>query len=128
MDEKLKKHGAISWSELMTTDVDAAKTFYGQLFGWKFEDAPMEGMTYTVVRVNDDEVAGMMPLPEGAPPDMPPVWGLYITVDNVDNVAEQATTLGAKIHMPPQDIPQVGRFCVIQDPQGAFISIISYAD
>lgn len=128
MDDKLKKHGAISWSELMTTDAAAAKSFYGQLFGWKFEDAPMEETTYTVVKVNDDEMAGMMPIPAGAPPDMPPVWGLYITVDNVDEVAEKATAMGAVIHVPPQDIPQVGRFCTLQDPQGAVISIISYAD
>lgn len=126
MDDKLKKHGAISWSELMTTDVSAAKSFYGELFGWQFEDMPTENMTYSVVKANDDEVAGIMPFPEGAPADMPPVWGLYITVDNVDAVAEKATTLGAKIHMPPQDIPDVGRFCVLQDPQGAFLSIITY--
>lgn len=128
MDDKLKKHGAISWSELMTTDVSAAKSFYGELFGWQFEDMPMEkeNMTYSVVKANNDEVAGIMPFPEGAPADMPPVWGLYITVDDVDAVAEKATALGAKIHMPPQDIPEVGRFCVLQDPQGAFISIITY--
>ena len=57
---------------------------------------------------------------------MPPNWGLYITVDDVDATAEQATGMGAKIIMPPQDIPEVGRFCVMQDPQGAFISIITY--
>jgi uncharacterized protein len=125
MDDKLKKHGAISWSELMTTDVSAAKSFYGELFGWRFEDAPMENMTYTVVKANDDEVAGIMPMPEEAP-EMPPVWGLYITVDNVDEATEKATGLGAKVQMPPMDIPGVGRFCVLQDPQGAFISIISY--
>jgi predicted enzyme related to lactoylglutathione lyase len=68
----------------------------------------------------------MMPIPEGAPAEMPPVWGLYITVDNVDAVVKKATTLGAKIQMPPQDIPEEGRFCVLQDPQGAFISIITY--
>ena len=128
MDDKLKKHGAISWSELLTTNVAAAKSFYGELFGWQFEDAPMENMTYTVVKANDDEVAGIMAMPEGAPAGMPPVWGLYVTVDNVDAAAEKATTLGAEIHLPPQDIPQVGRFCVLQDPQGAFISIISYVN
>lgn len=126
MDDKLKKHGAISWSELMTTDVSAAKSFYGELFGWQFEDMPTESMTYSVVKANDDEVAGIMPFPEGVPADMPPVWGLYITVDNVDAVAEKATALGAKIQMPPMDIPDVGRFCVLQDPQGASISIITY--
>jgi predicted enzyme related to lactoylglutathione lyase len=125
MDEKLKKHGSISWSELITSDVPAAKKFYGQLFGWTFEDMPVEESTYTVVTANDDEIAGIMPFPPEAPP-MPPNWGLYITVDNVDAVAEQATGLGAKIAMPPRDIPEVGRFCVLQDPQGAFVSIISY--
>ncbi len=125
MDEKLKKHGSISWSELMTSDVAGAKKFYGDLFGWKFEDMPMENMDYTVVSVNDDEVAGMMPFPPDSPP-MPPNWGLYITVDDVDTTAEKASGMGAKIVMPPQDIPEVGRFCVLQDPQGAFISIITY--
>ena len=127
MDDKLKKHGAISWSELLTTDVPAAKSFYSKMFGWRFEDFPMDNMTYSVVRANDDEMAGIMPMPEGAP-EMPPVWGLYVTVDNVDQAAEKATTLGAKIQMPPQDIPEVGRFCVLQDPQGAFISIITYVN
>lgn len=127
MDEKLKKHGAISWSELMTTDVEGAKTFYGQLFGWTFEEAPMENGIYHVVKVNDEEVAGIMDMPEPAK-GMPPAWGLYITVDNVDAVAEKAPSLGATVHLPPMDIPEVGRFCVLQDPQGAFISIISYLE
>ena len=125
MDEKLKKHGSISWSELMTSDPEAAKSFYGELFGWKFEDMPMDNGTYTVVKANGDEIAGMMAFPPDSPP-MPPSWGLYITVDNVDKSAEKATGLGAKVTVPPTDIPEVGRFCVLQDPQGAFISIISY--
>ena len=125
MDEKLKKHGSISWSELLTSDVPAAKKFYGDLFGWEFDDMPMDDGTYSVVSVNDDEVAGIMAFPPDAPP-MPPSWGLYITVDDVDAMAEKAAGMGAKICMPPKDIPHVGRFCVLQDPQGAFISIITY--
>ncbi len=125
MDTKLKKHGAVSWSELITSDVDGAKDFYGKLFNWTFEDAPMEGATYTVFNVNGEEVGGMMPMQE-ASQSMPPAWGLYITVDDVDAVAEKAGTMGAKIMMPPADIPEVGRFAMLQDPQGAFISIISY--
>jgi len=125
MDEKLRKHGAISWSELTTSDVDAAKTFYGQLFGWSFEDAPMEEMTYTMVKANGEEVAGIMTIPSEAG-QMPPVWGIYVTVDDVDAAAEKAVALGGKIFVPPQDIPEVGRFCVIGDPQGAFISMITY--
>jgi uncharacterized protein len=50
MDEKLRKHGAISWSELLTTDTAAAKAYYGRLFGWVFSDMPMEKMTYSVRR------------------------------------------------------------------------------
>ncbi len=57
---------------------------------------------------------------------MPPMWGTYVTVDNVDETARIAEQLGAKICMPPQDIPDVGKFCVIQDPQGATISFITY--
>jgi predicted enzyme related to lactoylglutathione lyase len=125
MDEKLKKHGSISWSELITSDVPAAKKFYGDLFGWKFEDMPMEDTVYSAVSANDDEVAGIMPFPPDTPP-MPPNWGLYITVDDVDATAEKAAGMGATIAMPPKDIPEVGRFCVLQDPQGAFISIITY--
>ena len=125
MDDKLKKHGAISWSELITTDVSAAKSFYTDLFGWTFDDMPMEEMTYSVVKANDEEIGGVMPMPPDGP-EMPPNWGLYITVDDVDKVAEQASSMNGQVLVPPRDIPEVGRFCVIQDPQGACFSIISY--
>lgn len=125
MDDQLKKHGAISWSELMTSDLEAAKSYYGRLLGWTFEDMPMEKMTYSVVKANGEEVGGIMPIPPEAG-KMPPVWGLYVTVDDVDATAEKAVGLGGKLCMPPQDIPEVGRFCVLEDPQGAVISIIQY--
>jgi predicted enzyme related to lactoylglutathione lyase len=56
----------------------------------------------------------------------PPMWGTYVTVDDVDLTARTAEQLGAKILVPPMDIPTVGRFCVIQDPQGAVINAITY--
>jgi predicted enzyme related to lactoylglutathione lyase len=59
---------------------------------------------------------------------MPPMWGAYVTVDNVDLTAKTAEQLGAKLLVPPTDIPNVGRFCVIQDPQGAVINAITYKD
>ena len=125
MDERLKKHGAISWSELLTSDVDAAKSFYGQLFGWTYADAPVDDKTYTLVQVNGEEVAGIMHTPPDAG-QMPPAWGVYVTVDDVDAAAQKAVALGGKVYLPPQDIPEVGRFCVIGDPQGASISLITY--
>jgi len=125
MKEIYKQHGAFSWFELMTTDVESAKKFYTEIFGWQTEDMPMENMTYTVAKIGDEGVGGMMLLPpeaEGAPPH----WGVYVTVDDVDATAARAEELGGKIHMPPTDIPNVGRFCVLQDPQGAFFSAITY--
>jgi predicted enzyme related to lactoylglutathione lyase len=125
MDEKLKKHGAISWNELMTNDVDAVKSFYGQLFGWTFEDAPMDTMTYTLVKADGEETAGIMPMPPDAG-EMPPAWGMYVTVDDVDAAAEKVVALGGKLVVPAQDVPDVGRFCVVSDPQGACIGMITY--
>ena len=126
MQDPYKQHGAFSWFELMTTDVEGAKTFYTRLFGWETEDMPMENLSYTITKIGDEGVGGIMPLPtetEGAPPH----WGVYVTVDDVDATAKKAEELGGRVHIPPTDIPNVGRFCVIQDPQGAFISAITYA-
>jgi uncharacterized protein len=126
MDDYLMKQGMISWSELMTSDMAAAKIFYAQVFGWELEQAPNTDMEYTIIKANGREIAGMMNVPpeaEGALPN----WGTYVTVDDVDATAAKAESLGATICVPPRDIPQVGRFCVIQDPQGAYISAITYS-
>lgn len=125
MDERLLKHGSISWSELMTSDQDGAKTFYGKVFGWQFEAMPMNDMTYEVIRSAGDETGGIMGIPPQAE-GHPPTWGIYVTVDNVDESIKLVVELGGKIHLPPTDIPGVGRFAMIQDPQGAYISIITY--
>jgi uncharacterized protein len=126
MEEHFKQHGAFSWSELMTTDVAGAKAFYTKLFGWETEDMNMPDMTYTVVKAGGNGVGGIMPMPKDAPKGMPPMWGVYVTVKDVDQTAKTAEGLGAKLLVPPTDIPTVGRFCVIQDPQGAVISAITY--
>jgi uncharacterized protein len=119
-------HGAFSWSELMTTDPQAATEFYGTLFGWKFETMDVPDGTYHVIKVGDTSVGGVMRLPaeSGA---MPPSWGCYVTVDNVDETATRCSSLGGKVIVGPQDIPGVGRFAVILDRQGAALNIITYA-
>jgi hypothetical protein len=119
------KHGQFNWCELLTTDIDAAKKFYTKLFGWKTENMSMPGMTYTVVKAAGEGIGGIMGIPEKAK-GMPPMWMTYVTVDDVDKIAKNVEKLGGKLHMPPTDIPTVGRFCVIQDPQGAFINAITY--
>lgn len=121
----MQTHGAPSWSELTTTDPQAAMQFYGQLLGWTFDPMAMEGGTYQVVKVEGESVAGIMAMPSGAPA-MPPSWGTYMTVDNVDECAKRAESLGGKIMVPPTDIPGVGRFTVLSDPQGAMVSLITY--
>ena len=126
MDNKLFKHGAFSWFELMTRDVEGAKGFYSKLFGWTTEKMEMEGsMTYNVIKVGEDASGGIMSIPPQAG-EMPSMWGIYVTVDDVDATAQAVKEMGGQVLMGPQDIPDVGRFYVIQDPQGAVISVITY--
>jgi predicted enzyme related to lactoylglutathione lyase len=121
-----KTPGAFSWSELMTTDPAAAAEFYGTLFGWTAKDMGPEMGGYRVVNVGETSVGGIMGMPPDAPP-MPPHWGCYVTVANVEQTLAKATALGAKVLMQPMDVPKVGRMAVLQDPQGAVLSVIAYA-
>jgi uncharacterized protein len=125
MNNPFQQHGAFSWFELMTTDTTAAKEFYSKLFGWSMKDQPMPEMIYTVLSAGDQQVGGLSPIPAKAQ-GMPPTWGVYVTVDDVDVAVTLTEELGGKVLMPPRDIPDVGRFALIQDPQGAVLSIITY--
>ncbi len=127
MDEQFKQHGAFSWCELVAPDVSKARAFYSKLFGWETEDMAATGMSYTVIKAGGKGIGGIMAPPPGAK-DMPPMWGVYVTVEDVDQTAQAAQQLGAKLLVRPTDIPKVGRFCVIQDPQGAVISAITYLE
>jgi len=112
------------WYELMTTDVDAASAFYGSVVGWKAEDMPMSGMTYTLLKADGALAGGMMPLPQDAcDMGVPPCWTGYVHVDDVDGDAARVTSLGGRMHKPPQDIPKVGRFAVVSDPLGAVFNL-----
>lgn len=125
MDQQaMKQHGAFSWNELMTTDVPAAKKFYKELFGWNWQDAA-DGMPYSLAKVKDNEVAGLMAIPPEAA-GAPPAWGGYVTVDDVDKQAAKAEQLGGKVILPAREIPNLGRFTVISDPQGAMLTLITY--
>jgi uncharacterized protein len=128
MEPSETKHGQFSWNELVTSDPAAATSFYTQLFGWTTQEFPMPDFTYTVVSAGGATTGqgGIMPAPSPAQ-GMPPAWLSYVTVDNADATAKMAEKLGGKIVVPLRDIPEVGRFAVIQDPQGAAIAIITYA-
>jgi predicted enzyme related to lactoylglutathione lyase len=112
------------WYELMTTDVAAAKTFYGKVVGWNTQDMPMPDMTYTILQMGTEGVGGMMPLPkEAAASGLKPCWVSYIYADDVDEASSQLTCLGGTVHRAPSDIPGVGRFSVVSDPQGAMFQL-----
>jgi hypothetical protein len=120
--------GAFSWNELMTSDPEAALAFYPPLFGWTVETMPMPDGPYHVVKAAGTAVGGVMKLPESAAADgMPSCWGSYVTVIDVDATCEKAKSLGGHVVHGPADVPGVGRFAVIVDPQGAAINVMAYA-
>jgi predicted enzyme related to lactoylglutathione lyase len=111
------KPGDFIWYELMTSDPEGAAAFYGPLVGWTFSSANQPGMDYRqFTAANGDMIGGCMKMPDGAP--MPPMWLGYIGVDDVDQSATNIREAGGQIHMEPQDIPGVGRFAFVADPQG----------
>ncbi len=117
---------SLTWNELMSTDIEAAKPFYRGLFGWKGETMNMggDGPPYTVWMLGEGGVGGGMPSPmEG----MPSFWGVYFAVADCDATVEKAKELGASVLNGPMDVPEVGRMAALMDPQGAAFSVIKNA-
>jgi predicted enzyme related to lactoylglutathione lyase len=111
-------NGAFVWHELVTADPEAAEDFYTRLIGWTTADSGMTEMRYTLAKIGEQPVAGIMGYPPGVP-DPHPAWLGYIHVDDVDAKAQHVKELGGAIHREPSDIPNVGRFAVAADRQGA---------
>jgi uncharacterized protein len=117
--------GSHVWTELLTTDTKKAGDFYSKLFGWEREEMQMtepRPQTYTVFKMGDARVGGLMAIPPNAGA-IPPNWLVYLATRDVDATANNIKKLGGSIMMPPTDIPNVGRFSVDQDPQGAVFAI-----
>lgn len=114
--------GTFCWADLATTDQDAAKSFYGDLFGWEAEDMPAgDGIYYSMMRIGAKDVAAIAPQPQPQrEAGVPPMWQSYVTVESADGAAERVKELGGTVHAPPFDVLEAGRMAVIQDPQGAF--------
>jgi predicted enzyme related to lactoylglutathione lyase len=112
--------GKFVWYDLMTTDTKGAEAFYGSVLGWDAKASGMPGQSdYTLLFAGPDMVGGLMPIPADAGPGMPPCWSGYIGVDDVDAYAQRVKAAGGAIQRPPTDIPGIGRFAVVADPQGA---------
>ncbi len=108
-------HGKFTWFELITNDIDKAKTFYTETLGWKATSMDMGSFTYQALAYGEQMQAGLV-APQGGAPNH---WISYLSVDDVDARARKVTEHGGKILVPPTDIPTIGRFALVADPQGA---------
>jgi predicted enzyme related to lactoylglutathione lyase len=126
MANEAPKHGTFCWNELSSRDVPAAEKFYTSLLGWTVADSSATDMPYKEFKVGDKSVGGLMAVPPGVPEEVPSHWMAYITVDDVDECASKVESLGGKVEYGPEDIPKVGRFCVIQDPTGGMVGLIQF--
>ncbi|MDE2050943.1 MAG: VOC family protein [Gammaproteobacteria bacterium] len=116
--------GRFVWHELMTTDPQAAATFYSRVLPWKTQPSGMPD--YTLWVSGKTMTAGLMAQPESArQAGAPPSWLVYIGTADVDGTAAAAERLGGKVLKAPADIPAVGRFAVLADPQGAAFAIFT---
>jgi uncharacterized protein len=117
--------GTFSWADLGTTDVAAAKRFYGELLGWEAEDMPAgEGRTYTMFRLGGQDVAGGYEQDEQErAAGVPPHWSSYVSVEDVGAAAGAVPDAGGVVVAPPFDVLQSGRMAVVQDPAGAMLSL-----
>lgn len=127
--------GEFVWHELLTSDPEAALDFYCELVGWDheiWEGKPTEEgeeQDLPVFTLDDEPVAGALLIPEDARQEgAVPHWLAYLASPNVDATTGRATKLGATLLVPPNDIPEIGRFAVLEDPQGATFAALTLLD
>src|SRR5215204_319492 len=119
------KPGTFCWVELGTSDGEAAKKFYTQLFGWDYVDHPLRPRTvYPMLTLNGTDVAALYTLmPDMVAQGIPPNWLSYVSVTNVDETAAKAKAAGATLMKEPFDVMTLGRMAVVQDPTGAVFAL-----
>ncbi len=113
------KHGDFIWYELLTSDADAAQSFYGDIFGWTGRDSGQSDMDYRLLSMSSIDLGGLMQINEAMKAGgARPIWLGYIAVDDVDASVASITKAGGKAQMPAMDLPSVGRIAMMTDPQG----------
>lgn len=129
---EMPKHGDFCWTEIATNNLETCKSFYANVFGWEMKQSKEMGEAFVYqefsATANGFPMGGMYELTAemcGGNEPPPPHFINYISVDNVDESASKAFELGGKIVAPPMDIPNVGRFALIQDPTGANVAFIT---
>jgi len=123
--ELVNEYGCFGWNELGTRDVEAAKRFYGSVFGWTTEERPMEQMggNYYIWKRGEDSVGGMFDISSVLPDEIPAHWLTYFTVEDLDAAIGQIDGGGGRVNNGPMEI-EVGRFAVVSDPAGAVFAIL----
>jgi hypothetical protein len=124
--------GSFCWTELLSTDAAQGTAFYADLLGWTVKTVPMEsagpGGQYHLLHADGKEIAGAMALPpHAAAYGASTHWLFYLGVEDVDARAARAVELGGSVVCPCLDIPDVGRFCIIADPEGAQVALYKEA-
>ncbi|KQM20341.1 hypothetical protein ASE73_03890 [Sphingomonas sp. Leaf24] len=118
----MNRQGDFIWYELLTSDIDAAATFYADVVGWQVQDSGMPDMDYRLFVAPDGAmIGGLMAMPPGMPA---PVWLGYVAVDDVDAAAADFVAAGGTQHMAPTTIPGVGRIAMLTDPQDAALYLM----
>jgi len=121
-------HGDVAWTELFSRDISRAKAFYAEVFGWTYDSFVMEaGYEYIVAKTPEAAVVGMSPVHVGPLNTTQAYWLSTIEVDDIDLAVAKAAELGAAIIQQPKDVPNIGRFAVLRDPNGAAIAMLQGA-
>ena len=124
MPDKTAPKNTFCWDELATSDVAAAKSFYGRLFGWNANDVSMGPMPYTFAQLHDTAVVGLMALgPQHAAMNVPPHWLSWVAVEDADKSAARAKELGGRVLAGPMDYGDMGRGAIVAEPTGAAFAL-----
>lgn len=119
------EESTLCWTELVTKDPDGARAFYGALFGWTTKSSEASTVEYYELLREGQAIGGLLPMKGEWWGDVPPHWMPYFFVASCDATVAKAAELGGAAVVPPMDIPNVGRFSVLRDDQGAHFSVIS---
>ncbi|HJP73798.1 MAG TPA: VOC family protein [Pseudonocardiaceae bacterium] len=114
------RQGTPNWVDLQTADEPAAKSFYGELLGWTYDENPMPEGSYNMAIVGDGVAAAIAPQsPEMRAAGAPPTWNTYLAVDDVDTATGKVEAAGGRVLMAPFDVMEAGRMSFVADPTGA---------
>jgi len=116
--------GTIGWTDLTVDDARTVREFYASVVGWTFEDVDMGGYSdFTALHPTSGDAVGGVCHARGSNADLPPVWMIYVNVDDLDTSIERCVALGGEVISGPKQMGTMGRYCAIKDPAGAIMSL-----